>query len=71
MNRSHSLEMIVKQLKHSGSIKAHIVSCGGLKMQKFLLAETEKAMNKRGWAHCSFLASGTLQTQENCNVPRL
>ena len=40
MNRSHSLEMIVKQLKHSGSIKAHIVSCGGLKMQKFLLAES-------------------------------
>ena len=37
---SHSLETIVKQLKHSGSIKSHIIYVGGLKTAKILLAES-------------------------------
>ena len=39
---SHSFETIVKQLKHSGSIKSHILFMGGggeLKTAKILLAE--------------------------------
>ena len=61
ITRSHSLETIVKQLKHSGSIKSPHHSRGGWRLQK---SYWQKAMNQTE-------RMAEFQTQENCNVPRL
>ena len=61
ITRSHSLEMIVKLLKHSGSIKSHIIHVGGWRLQK---SYWQKAMNETE-------RMAEFQTQENCNVPKL
>ena len=61
ITRSHSLETIVKQLKHLGSIKSHIIHVGGWRLQK---SYWQKAMKETG-------RMAEFQTQENCNVPKL
>ena len=57
ITRSHSLETIVKQLKHSGSIKFHHSRGGRRRLQK---AYWQKALNETD-------RMAEFQTQENCN----